>query len=179
MSADFSVLPAADAFEIVFRDHTNTVQVRKFSGGALQPARVAAGLSTAGVPAAVRFADGKVQVVARGTDNNLYTQKEGTNGFSGWQLIPGLTTKGSPSVILNPHGIVEIATRGSDNTVYRTGQAAPNSTTWRTWETNLDQAVTDPTLVAVSGTEARTFFIGPDGNYYLVHHVPYTSSTSK
>jgi hypothetical protein len=44
----------------------------------------------------VVFADNRVQVVARGTDNKLYAQKETASGFTGWTDIgDSLTFKGS------------------------------------------------------------------------------------
>ncbi|WP_166657952.1 tachylectin-related carbohydrate-binding protein [Actinokineospora alba] len=176
ISVDFTVIPTGDSAEIVYRTTGNVVEVRKFQNGTLQAARATTGLVAAGVPSGVAFADGNVQVVTRGADNNLYTQKESANGFTGWQLVGGLTVKGSPSVILNPHGIVEIAARGDDDYVYRTGQIAPGSNVWRIWETNLDSgAQTDPSLVSVSGTECRIFFLNQSGSYFLVQQTPYTS----
>lgn len=179
MSADFSVIPNGSSFEIAYRSATNSlVAVKKFTNGALSSTRVAAGLTSVGTPGVVVFSDSTVQVVARGADDKLYTQRETTAGFPGWTDISGsLTFTGSASVILNAHGIVEVAVRGADGTVYRGGQTAPGSAAWRTWETNLDTSVVDPTLTAAAGNEQRIFFRDGSGYAYLWYASAYTSSS--
>ncbi|MBP2326258.1 hypothetical protein JOF56_006643 [Kibdelosporangium banguiense] len=178
MSEDFSVVPNGSSFDIVYRSASNAVAVKKFTNGALAPARVASGLTVGGIPAGVTFADGLVQVVARGADNKLYTQKETASGFAGWTDISGTQTfAGSPSALLNVHGIVEVAARGSDGNMYRGGQTVPGATTWRNWHTNFDTAATDPMLAAAGGTEQRVFFRDNNGNYYLWQVPAYSSTT--
>ncbi|MBP2323814.1 hypothetical protein JOF56_004199 [Kibdelosporangium banguiense] len=178
VSSQFTVLRSGNDFEVVYRTAAGVVEVKKLVNGSLGAARVAGGVMTDGIPSAVVFADGKVQLVARGTDNKLYTQKETATGFGGWTNISGgFTFKGSPAALLNAHGIVEVVARESDNTVRRSGQTAPGSSAWRIWETNFDQSVTDPTFTAVTGNEQRIFYIDGNGNYYLLQANAYTSDS--
>ncbi|MFE9746185.1 tachylectin-related carbohydrate-binding protein [Saccharothrix saharensis] len=179
MSPDFVVVPSGDGFEVAYRSTGNVIAVRKVVNGAFGPLRIANGLTGAGTPAAVVFADGKVQLVVRSSDNKLYTQKEGTSGFSaGWTDISGgMTFAGSPAALVNAHGIVETAVRGSDNLVYRGGQSVPGATTWRSWATNMDSSVVDPSFAAASGTEQRVFFRDGAGNYFLWQVTAYSSDS--
>ncbi|WP_269814363.1 tachylectin-related carbohydrate-binding protein, partial [Lentzea terrae] len=77
MTGDMTVVPAGDGFEIAYRDPQNAIAVKRFVNGVLQAKRTAPGVVGAGVPGAVVFSDGKVQLAVRGTDNKVYTQKEG------------------------------------------------------------------------------------------------------
>jgi hypothetical protein len=179
MSKQFTVLRSGNDFEIVYRTTAGLVEVKKLANGTLGAARTAAGLTTDSTPSAVVFADNKVQIVARGADNKVYTQKETAAGFAGWtDISDGLTFRGAPAALLNVHGIVEIAMRDSDNMVRRVGQTAPGSSAWRFWETNFDYSVTDPTFTAAAGTEQRIFHIDANGNYYLLQTAAYTSDSS-
>lgn len=175
MSPDFSVLRSGEAYEVVYRRTDGTVAVARFQNGALDAARHAGGLVTDSRPTGVVFADGKVQVVARGAaDDLIATQREGAAGFPGWQTIGGVTAAGAPDALLNQHGIIEIVTRSADGFAYRGGQTAPGASTWRVWETGYDAAATDPVIVA-AGNENRYFHRDDNGNGYLTYALPYTS----
>ena len=179
MSADFTVVATGDGFQIAYRSTANVIAVRKLVNGVFGLGRVANGVTGAGTPGAVVFADGKVQLVVRGSDNKLYTQKEGTSGFSaGWTDISGgMTFKGSPAALINAHGIVEAAVRGSDDYVYRGGQTIPGATTWRNWQTNTESSPVDPAFAAGAGTEQRVFFRDNSGNYFLWQVTAYSSDS--
>ncbi|MCP6675258.1 hypothetical protein NL520_28065, partial [Klebsiella pneumoniae] len=75
MTGDMTVVPSGDGFEIAYTEPTGTVAAKRFVNGALSTSRVAAGVTGVGAPAAVVFADGKVQLVVRASNNKLYTQK--------------------------------------------------------------------------------------------------------
>ncbi|MFD1147305.1 tachylectin-related carbohydrate-binding protein [Saccharothrix hoggarensis] len=177
MTSNFAVVPSGDGFEVAYHNPSGVVAVKRFQSGTIQPQRIAGGITAVGSPAAVVFADGKVQLVSRGSDGRLHTQKEGASGFGGWtDISDGLTFTGSPTALLNTHGIVEVVARTQDGMVHRNGQTAPGSATWRNWETNLDSAVTDPVLTAATGNEQRAFFRDGSGSYYLWHLTAYTST---
>ena len=176
MTGDMTVVPAGDGFEIAYRDSQNAIAVKRFVNGALQPARTAPGVAGAGTPGAVVFSDGKVQLAVRGTDNKVYTQKEGTSGFTGWTNISGaLEFTGSPAVVLNNFGIVEIVIRDSFNDIHRTGQTAPSQNAWRVWENLQHTSPVDPAFTAGSGTEQRIFYrVG--AQYFLIQTQSYSSN---
>ena len=179
MTANFTVVPSGDGFEIAYHNPSGVPAVTRFRAGALSPLRVAGGITGVGTPGAVVFTDGKVQLVSRGSNNKLYTQKEGASGFTGWvDISDGLTFTGSPGALLNPHGIVEVVVRTADGVVHRGGQTAPGATTWRAWESSLQDSVTDPAVAAATGSEERAFFRDGSGNAYLWQLTAYTSSTA-
>ncbi|GGS22528.1 hypothetical protein GCM10010171_14210 [Actinokineospora fastidiosa] len=178
LTTDFSVVRNGDAFEVVYRRADGAVAAARFQGGALQAPRVATGLVTGDIPSAVLFADGKLQIIARGAaDNLVYTQREGAAGFPGWLAIGGLTIAGSPHAVLNQYGIIEVVARATDGDAYRTGQTAPGSASWRIWEGSDRPAVTDP-VIALAGAENRYFFQDDVGNAYLVFAQPYPAQPS-
>ena len=181
MTGDMTVVASGDGFEIAYVNPTGTVAVKRFVNGELKPQRVAAGIKGAGAPAAVVFADGKVQLVARDADNNkLYTQKEGASGFTGWTDISGaLTFTGTPEALLNKFNVVEIVARDSSGSIHRGGQTAPGSTTWRVWADTLITSPFDVSFAASNTNEQRIFAIDGNGNYYLIDSPPYSSDQSQ
>jgi hypothetical protein len=133
-----------------------------------------------GAPAAVVFADGKVQLVVRASNNKLYTQKEGASGFAGWADISGAVTfTGTPEALLNKFNVVEVVARDTNGSVHRGGQTAPGSMTWRVWADTLVTSPFDVTFAASTGNEQRIFANAGDGNYYLIDAPPYSSEQSQ
>ncbi|ANZ39873.1 hypothetical protein BBK82_31335 [Lentzea guizhouensis] len=175
MTGDMTVVAAGNGFEIAYRNPQGAIAVKRFANGALQAARTAPGVTGAGTPGAVVFSDGKVQLAVRGTDNKVYTQREGSSGFAGWTDISGaLEFTGSPAVLLNNFGIVEIVIRDTFNDIHRTGQTSPGRNTWRVWENLQHTSPVDPAFAAGSGTEQRIFYrIG--AQYYLIQTQSYSS----
>lgn len=181
MSTDFSVATTGgEDFEIVYRDTNNAVAVSNFGTGTLASARTAPGLTAAGVPSGVVVGSGtdkRTQVVVRGSDNKIYTQKETATGFTGWTDISnGGTFRGSPSILLNTWGLIEVAARQSgDGLVLRSGQTAAGSSTWRGWEEVGGTAYTDPSFAAMAGTQQRIFFENDGGEPTFVDATAYSS----
>ncbi|MDX8033334.1 tachylectin-related carbohydrate-binding protein [Lentzea sp. BCCO 10_0856] len=178
MTSDMTILPVTDGFEIAYRNPTGTLAVKKFTNGTLATQRVAGGITGVGTPGAVVFDDGKVQLVSRGSDNKLYTTREGASGFPAWTNIGGaLEFTGSPGVVLNAFGIVEVAIRDTGNLLHRGGQTAPGSTTWRVWDNTLRTVPMDPSFAASPSGEQRIFW-RVDAQYYLLDAPAYTSNQS-
>ncbi|MFD7656709.1 tachylectin-related carbohydrate-binding protein [Actinosynnema sp. NPDC059797] len=180
MTGDFTVVPSGDGFEIAYRAANNAYAVKKFTNGSLGPARVAGGgIVATGTPAAAVFADGKVQLVVRSTDDRLYTQKEGAAGFGAWTGISGgVTFSGTPSALLNVHGIVEVAVRDGAGHVRRSAQTAPGATTWHPWHDYQQVSVVDPVLAPAGGSEQRIFALDEYGEYYLWQTTARTSGSA-
>ncbi|WP_394613686.1 tachylectin-related carbohydrate-binding protein [Lentzea sp. JNUCC 0626] len=176
MSGEMTIVPSGDGFEIAYTSVTNVVAVKKFVNGALSPHRVASGITAAGAPAAVVFADGKVQLVVRANDNKLYTQKEGASGFAGWTNISGAVQfTGSPEALLNKFNIVEVVARDTNGGIHRGGQTAPGSTTWRVWHYIASDSQYDVSFAAGANSEQRIFADTGNGNYILAEAPPYAS----
>ncbi|WP_439663445.1 tachylectin-related carbohydrate-binding protein [Lentzea sp. HUAS TT2] len=176
MSGEMTIVPSGDGFEIAYASVTNVVAVKKFANGVLSPHRVASGITAAGAPAAVVFSDGKVQLVARASNNKLYTQKEGASGFTGWTDISGaLNFTGSPEAVLNKFNIVEVVARDTNGEIYRGGQTAPGATTWRLWSDTTWASPYDVSFAAGANNEQRVFANLGDGNFILLDSPPYSS----
>ena len=83
--------------------------------------------------AAIRNADGRLEIFARGTDNALWHQWQTApnNGWSGWASLGGVITT-EPVVAQNLDGRLEVFARGTDNAVWHQWQTAPNNG-WSGW----------------------------------------------
>ncbi|PWK91795.1 hypothetical protein C8D88_1011834 [Lentzea atacamensis] len=184
MTGDMTVVPVGDGFEIAYTNPGGTVAVKRFVNGALSPHRIAGGITAVGAPAAVVFSDGKVQVVARASDNKLYTQKEGASGFTGWTDISGaMRFTGTPEALLNKFNIVEVVARDTDGAIHRGGQTAPGSTTWRRWADTSWPSPFDVTFRASTGSaggnEQRIFANSGEGYFLLIDSPPYSSDQTQ
>lgn len=184
ITGDMTVVPFGDGFEIAYTDPAGTVAVQRFVNGALNARRTAGGITAVGTPAAVVFSDGKVQVVARASDNKLYTQKEGASGFPGWTDISGaMRFTGTPEALLNKFNIVEVVARDTSGAVHRGGQTAPGSTTWRMWADTSWSSPFDVTFRAstggAGGNEQRIFVNSGEGFFLLIDSPPYSSDQTQ
>ncbi|GLY55148.1 tachylectin-related carbohydrate-binding protein [Lentzea sp. NBRC 102530] len=179
MTGEMTIVPSGDGFEIAYASVSKAIAVKKFVNGVMGEHRVAGGIASVVAPAAVVFADGKVQLVIRGEDNKLYTQKEGASGFAGWTNISGaLQFTGTPEALLNKFNIVEVVARDTNGWIHRGGQTAPGSTTWRVW-TNIGwESQFDVSFAASTGPEQRIFADVGNGLHILADAPPYASEPS-
>jgi lysozyme len=130
----------------------------------------------------VRWADGHVQVFARGTDDQLYQSVVNSTGWVPLAVVnAGSTIQGDPAVIMNVSGKggtpgPEIFARDPNNQVVHawwTGSA------WGAWTPLLNQtAASDPLgWIRLDGS-AAVFVVDPSGNLLRTYHDPTNGWTS-
>jgi len=98
---------------------------------------------------AIRNADGRLEVFARGTDAALWHiwQTARSNGWSGWGSLGGWIT-GRNAVVRNADGRLEIFVRGADGALWHQWQTAP-SNGWSGWA-SLGGGISDLFTVGVN-----------------------------
>jgi GH25 family lysozyme M1 (1,4-beta-N-acetylmuramidase) len=134
-----------------------------------------AGGPIASRPIPARWADGHVQVFARGTDDTLYTS-EYASGFPAFTpLNPTQTFAGEPSVLVYPSYGPEIFARGAKNDVIHMWNTAG---VWSAWADDFGQvSASDPMAWLRPDNLAEVFAIDASGNVVKSLHDSSTWST--
>ncbi|GCF07758.1 hypothetical protein KDI_13220 [Dictyobacter arantiisoli] len=116
--------------------------------------------------------DGRLEVFARGSDNNIWHNYQlnanGAGGWVGWgTLQSNQTFNGNPVVAVNKNGTLEIFARGSDNNIWHNYQAQPGAG-WVGWGT-LQSGHTfsgDPDVIMNTDGRLEVFARGSDNNIW-------------
>jgi hypothetical protein len=117
--------------------------------------KMKAPVTFAGDPAVAQDSDGRLEVVARGSDNDIWLNFQTTPGtWFGWlpeqqwaQIIPGTTGTtatgtpphllrvfiGTPAIVRNAAGELEVFARSSDHRLWFAAQKTPGGA-WTTWQ---------------------------------------------
>jgi Galactose oxidase-like, Early set domain/Glyoxal oxidase N-terminus len=85
-------------------------------------------------PVAIANADGRIDVIGRGSDNMIWHRTQNSPGSSTWsewaQIYPGTNVTSELSVVRGADGRLQVFYRGGDNALYYATQSAANSSTW-------------------------------------------------
>lgn len=120
---------------------------------------------------AIRNADGRVEIFARGSNNALYHCWETTPGgkFSAWQSLDGVLT-GYPAVGRNVDGRLEVFARGTGNALYHRWQTSPGGS-WSDWAPlGGNVAIDAPAIISAANGHSRieVFVRGMDNKLYRI-----------
>ena len=110
------------------------------------------GTSIVSNPAVGRNLDGRLEVLARGSDGFVYHTSQlapGSAIYTGWCWLGGEQKAGNPAVAQDADGKLRVFMHGlNDNILYEKIQIAPNSNTYSDWmplggnlKPSLDHAV--------------------------------------
>jgi hypothetical protein len=103
-------------------------------------------------PAAVSWSSGKVDVVARGTDNAIWIRSwTASTGWNNWASLGGVATSG-PDIASCTAGHLDVFVRGTDNGYWQLGYNAFNTTPWTGWRQEGNSWTSDPGVVCRAGT---------------------------
>jgi hypothetical protein len=150
-SSSLSVAPAVASFA----DHVVNIFVRGTDDHIYQKRKTLSGSTFAGWtdwsdhggsfnsnPAAVSWASGRIDLVARKTDENIYIRQFSGSTWTSWASIgmPSGGAKSSPAIASWGPGRLDVFVRGSDNQLYKktcngssTSTCAASSSNWGSW----------------------------------------------
>jgi hypothetical protein len=109
--------------------------------------------------------DGRLQVFAVATDNQLWFRSQstaGSNTWSAWTSLGG-SIKSNPSVAVNSDGRLQVFAVASDNQLWFRSQTAAGSNTWSAW-TSLGGSIKSNPAVAVNSDGRLQVFAVAAGN---------------
>jgi C1A family cysteine protease/acylphosphatase len=114
-------------------------------------------------PVAARNADGRIEIVARGTDNAVWHlwQTAPNNGWSGWASLGGVITS-TPALVANADGRLEIFARGADGALWHMWQTKINNG-WSGWASMGGVITSDPCVGRNADGRLEVFARGNDG----------------
>jgi Uncharacterized protein conserved in bacteria (DUF2334) len=118
-------------------------------------------------PATVSWADGHIDVFARGTDNALWWRNSSDGGasWSAWSSLGGqLAATTGPAASSQRAGQLDVFVIGSDQALWHRSY---NSGTWSTWESLSGQFTASP--AAVSWADGRIDVFGRGSDNALWH----------
>jgi hypothetical protein len=147
-----TVVPTSAGARIIGLGRDGRFQTATYENGTLSAWTSLGGTAFTGTASAVVMPDNTLQVFATDGTGTVQTQRQTATGFPGtWTALPGVAATGSPSAVMSVGGTLQVVTRGPGNYVYYSGQTAPGSTTWTTWQTitTSDETSTDPTALTV------------------------------
>lgn len=113
-----------------------------------------------------RNADGRLQIFARGMDNNIMTasQTAPNAGWSGWTSLgnpnAGQTTAnqvGTPAVAINSNGRMQVFVKNGAGGISARTQAAVNGATWSAWASLGGTGLQDPVVAATNRNLIEVF----------------------
>ena len=116
-------------------------------------------------PAAVSWADGRIDVFGRGSDNALWWRHYDSGTWSAWESLGGqLAATTGPAVSSQAEGQLDVFAIGSDNAIwtrYYDGSA------WSSWESLSGQFTASP--ASVSWADGRVDLFGHGSDNALWH----------
>ena len=111
-------------------------------------------------PASVSWADGRIDVFGRGSDNALWWRHYDSGTWSAWESLGGqLAATTGPAVSSQAEGQLDVFAIGSDNAIwtrYYDGSA------WSTWESLSGQFTASPASVSWADGRVDLFGHGSD-----------------
>jgi hypothetical protein len=111
-------------------------------------------------PAAVSWADGRIDVFGRGSDNALWHRSYNNSAWSSWESLSGQFTA-SPAAVSWADGRIDVFGRGSDNALWHRSY---NNSAWSSWTSLSGQlaATTGPAVSSQAAGKLDVFVIGSD-----------------
>jgi peptidoglycan/xylan/chitin deacetylase (PgdA/CDA1 family) len=138
--------------EVFYREPAGSVATRVWNDSGWSAATGLGG-RVVGAPA-VAYAQGRLYLYARGTDDALWTRVRTGTSWSGWTSLGGVLTAG-PAATGWSDGRVDVVVRGtSDGAWWKTYTSAG----WSGWRGLGGSAVSEPAVVA-TGTGALGLFV--------------------
>jgi hypothetical protein len=111
-------------------------------------------------PAAVSWADGRIDVFARGSDNALWHRSYNNSAWSTWESLGGqLAATTGPAVSSQRAGQLDVFVIGSDNALWHRSY---NNSAWSTWESLGGQLAASPAAVSWADGRIDVFARGSD-----------------
>ena len=158
---------AIDATGGAWHDATNTASPPVWGGW-----KPIAGGPLASRPIPARWADGHVQVFARGTDDVLYMSDSSSGVFAAFTALnPTQTLAGYPSVLVYPDYGPEIFARAASGEVMHMWNSAPDAGgatgSWSAWASDLNEVLSSDPLAWMRPDGLAEVF-GVDGSGNLV-----------
>jgi hypothetical protein len=129
------------------------------------------GSTFAGKAAVGRDQDGRLEIFARGMDNNIWHIWQTSPGgpWYTWQYLQqGSSFQGDPVVVENRDGRLEVFARGWDNNIWHIWQTKPNSG-WGTWQ-YMEQGSSfsgDPAAGMDLDGRLEVFAVGSDSKLWV------------
>jgi C1A family cysteine protease len=125
-------------------------------------------------PATVSWADGRIDVFARGTDNALWWRNTSNGGtsWSSWTSLGGqLAATTGPAASSQRAGQLDVFVIGSDQALWHRSYS---NSAWSTWESLGGQLTASPAVVSWADGRIDVFGRGSDSALW---HRSYTSGT--
>ena len=111
-------------------------------------------------PAAVSWADGRIDVFGRGSDNALWHRSYNNSAWSSWTSLSGqLAATTGPSVSSQAAGKLDVFVIGSDNALW---QRSYENGTWSDWKSLSGQLTASPGAVSWGDGRIDVFGRGSD-----------------
>jgi Uncharacterized protein conserved in bacteria (DUF2334) len=111
-------------------------------------------------PAAVSWADGRIDLFGRGTDNALWHRSYNNSAWSDWESLGGqLAATTGPAVSSQAAGQLDVFVIGTDQALWHRSYA---SGTWSTWESLSGQLTASPAAVSSANGHIDVFGRGTD-----------------
>jgi hypothetical protein len=137
-------------------------------------------------PIGIANDDGRLQVFAVGTNNQLYYKTQSSpnsNTWSSWtSLGGGIKADSSPAVAINNDGRLQVFVVGTNNQLQYRAQSTPGSSTWSSAWTSLGgglRANTDPIGIANDDGRLQVFAVGTNNQlYYKTQSSPNSNTWS-
>ena len=115
-----------------------------------------------GAPAAVSWGAGRIDVLARGTDDRLYWKTFDDGVWSGWSQVPGLVVASAPAVTSRGPWNLEVFVKGTDGAVWG---STSNGGGWSPWR-SCGGVVTSKPTATIDGSNVLVHARGTDGRLY-------------
>ena len=138
-------------------------------------------------PAVARNSDGRLQVFAVGTNNQLQYRAQTAAGSNTWSsswtsLSGGVRDRTSPAVVANSDGRLQAFVVGTNNQLYYKTQSSPNSSTWSSSWTSLGGGIkvdSSPGVARNNDGRLQAFVVGTNNQlYYRTQSLPNSNTWS-
>jgi hypothetical protein len=126
-------------------------------------------------PAAVSWADGRIDVFGRGSDNSLWWRHYNDSTWSTWEPLSGqLAPTTGPAASSWAAGHLDVFIIGSDNALWHRSY---NNSAWSVWEPLSGQLTASPAAVSWADGRIDVFGRGSDNSLWWRHYNDSTWST--
>jgi glucose/arabinose dehydrogenase len=160
-TTDLEFFPAAGGYSLFFTTYANGGELHRLLGAPTPPDRWdGPGGAIKDAPAVASGSAGRLDVFARGTDNQLW-HKWWVNGWSHWEPLGGVLASG-PAAVASSGGRLDVIVKGQDNQLWhRWYQGA-----WSAWEPLGGTTNDAPAIASWSAGRLDVFARGTDNHLW-------------
>ncbi|CAM4397928.1 MULTISPECIES: hypothetical protein [Myxococcus] len=116
-------------------------------------------------PAIITQGTGRIDIFARGTDNQLWQKYWTGNAWGPWDTLGGTLTS-DPAAVRRTSSTMDVFVRGGDNTIY---QKTWTGTAWTNWASMGGNAASGPAAASWGASRMDVFIRGTDNQLYQAY----------